>query len=521
MTPEICVFFKVHQPLRLKKLSIFGSSSGGGGKPGVNNSNNLPAYFDDDLNGQIFRKVAEKCYLPTNKLLLDLLHEYDGRFRISFSLTGIFMEQCAAYEPRVLDGFERLADTGLVDFLAETYHHSISSIFADKTEFKRQVEMHDRAISGLCGKRGKPRVFGNTEALFSNEIAGIVHGLGYKGMLTEGTESVLGRRSPNYVYSAKETPGMKVLLRNYKLSDDVSYRFSARWWPEWPLTADKYAQWLSKCPGQCVNLYMDYETFGEHQWKDTGIFDFLRHMPGEALKAGLEFRTASEAVEMPADGGELDVPHPITWADMERDASAWLGNDMQRACFEMLQDMGPLVHGRPELENTWRMLQASDHLYYICTKSLADGDVHKYFSPYSSPYESFINYMNVLCDFKNHLMANHDEKGSEQNQMARQQTQAMKGSSNMQAASAQCPSGKEFVFRMPSGPEVARARCVDELRSAMERVPLESVLYHANGGHFAPWLKMLGENLMANNVSQVKGSGELVRRTLIATLLKK
>jgi len=388
----ICFYFQVHQPVRLRHVSLFDEPKGG---------SLYGRYFDDELNRQVFNKVADKCYLPTNALMLKLINQHQGKFRISYSLTGTFLEQAKRYRPEVLDSFRALAETGCVEFLNETYFHSLSSLFEEKAEFLEQVRMHTEELHGLFGLTSD--VFRNTEALFSNDIARLVEEIGYKGIVSEGYETTLGWRSPNYLYSVRGCQKIKALLRNYKLSDDVSYRFSARWWPEWPLTSEKYATWLASSPGQCINLFMDYETFGEHQWKETGIFEFMEHMPGEVLKhQHIEFMTPSEVIRENPPVGEIDVPNPISWADMERDTSAWLGNGMQRECFRLLEGMEQQVKEARDSEmlHVWRLLQNSDHLYYLCTKSWADGDVHKYFSPFSSPYDGFINYMNILQDFK-------------------------------------------------------------------------------------------------------------------------
>jgi len=374
----------------MRRFSIFEDNTG--------NPYNL--YFNEKLNREVFEKVARKCYLPTNSIMLDLISKFDGRFRISYSLTGVFLDQCSEFNPKVLDSFEDLAKTGCVDFLDETYYHSLCSLFKDKTEFKEQVELHRKALNSLF--KCKPVVFRNTEALFTNDIAKLVEDMGYKGMVTEGFERILGWRSPDYLYRVKGCSSIKAFLRNYRLSDDVAYRFSARWWSEYPLNAEKYASWLSKCEGPLVNIFMDYETFGEHQWEDTGIFEFLKKMPEEILKnPNLNFKTPSELVGI-EPVGEVDVPTPLSWADMERDASAWLGNDMQRVCFRMLEGLEPMVREAKDekLTRIWRLLQNSDHLYYLCTKSWADGDVHKYFSPFDTPYDGFINFMNVLQDVR-------------------------------------------------------------------------------------------------------------------------
>jgi len=390
---DICFYFQVHQPMRLKKFSIFETGNG-------------MHYFDDELNSQIMFKVRDKCYLRTNALLLQLLEKHP-EFKVSFSLTGVFMEQAEKFAPEVMRSFEALARTGRVDFLSETYYHSLSSLFADKAEFFEQVDLHKKHIAKL--KPEPPTVFRNTEALFSNDIAYLAERMGYSGIMTEGLEHFLGWRSPNYTYKIWGCNGhIKALLRNYRLSDDVGYRFGAKWWSEYPLTADKYANWLSALQGDCVNLFMDYETFGEHQWEDTGIFKFLEALPGEVGKhRHLSFKTPSEVASHIEPKGEIDVPHHISWADMERDTSAWLGNDMQRACFKIIEELEPKVKqlGDAEMLHTWRLLQNSDHLYYLCTKSLSDQDVHNYFSPYESPFEAFINFMSILQDFRSEVNA--------------------------------------------------------------------------------------------------------------------
>jgi alpha-amylase len=371
--------------MRLNKFSVFTKDS---------------PYFDDKRNKEYFERVARKCYLPTNKLLLDLINENGKKFKIAFSLTGVFVEQCKKFAPEVLESFKELAKTGNVEFLSETYYHSLAALFSEQ-EFKEQIKTHKKMISDLFDQ--KPKIFRNTEAMYSNNIAKLIESLGYKGIITEGHESILGWRSPNYLYNPN---GCKIsaLLRNYKLSDDIGFRFSARWWEEYPLTADKYAIWLSKCEGQLINVFIDYETFGEHQWEDTGIFNFLKYLPIEVFKyPDLDFKTPSEIVKSYKPVGVIDVPHIISWADIQRDTTAWLENEMQRLAFEQMTKLEKYIKKNPELLHAWRMLQTSDHFYYMCTKWFADGDVHKYFNPYNSPYDAFINYMNILQDIRRKL----------------------------------------------------------------------------------------------------------------------
>lgn len=381
--------------MRLNRFTVFNIGA---------NHDRSSEYFNDKLNQEIFEKVAKKCYLPTNKILLNLINKYDGKFRVSFSLTGTFIEYCERYMPSVLDSFKALFATGAVDLLEETYFHSLSSLYDDLDEFEKQVYMHRQMIKRIFNY--EPKIFRNTETIYDNRIARKIAELGYKGIITEGADKILGWRSPNFVYKPVNA-NIKVLMRNYKLSDDVGFRFSSRDWPEFPLTADKYANWMSNSYGDVINLFMDYETFGEHQWTETGIFEFLKHLPGEVFKHDtLDFATVREAVERYNPVGDIDAPSAISWADEDRNVSTWLGNDMQIACFNELKNIGRKlkVTGNERLLKTWRRLQTSDHLYYCSTKGLADGAVHAYFSPYENPYEGFMNYMNILQDLKQRVV---------------------------------------------------------------------------------------------------------------------
>jgi len=392
---SVCLYFEVHQPMRLNHFSVFNIGA---------NNNRSSDYFNGKLNQEIFEKVAKKCYLPTNKILLDLINKYNGKFRISFSLTGTFIEYCEQFMPEVLDSFKDLFATGAVDLIEETYYHSLSSMYDDLDEFEKQIKMHRQMIKRIFNYT--PKIFRNTETIYDNRIAQKIAELGYKGIITEGADKILGWRSPNFVYKPVNA-NIKVLMRNYKLSDDVGFRFSTRNWTGFPLTADKYANWMSNSFGDVINLFMDYETFGEHQWIETGIFEFLKHLPREVLKHdNLDFVTVSEAVDRYKPVGEIDVPWAISWADEDRNVSTWLGNDMQKACFNELKNIGRKLKEKTNesLLQTWRRLQTSDHLYYCSTKGLADGDVHAYFSPYDNPYEGFMNYMNILQDLKQRVV---------------------------------------------------------------------------------------------------------------------
>ncbi|MCP4707391.1 MAG: alpha-amylase [Planctomycetes bacterium] len=379
---SVCFYFQVHQPYRLRRYSIFDTDEN---------------YFDEYKNGQICRKVARKCYLPANRLLLNLIERYQGRFKIAYSITGVILDQLEKYAPEVLSTFHALAQTGCVEFLSETYYHSLSFLY-NRDEFSEQVRLHQDKIEQLFGQR--PTIFRNTELIYNNDLAQFVSGMGFKGILCEGADHILGYRSPNFVYRPMGQGDIKLLLKNYRLSDDVAFRFSNRGWPEWPLTADKFARWVSDVNGNghTVNLFMDYETLGEHQWEDTGIFDFLGHLPEKILEhPDNDFKTPSEVIESYDAVGEIDVPYMISWADIERDLSAWLGNAMQSNALYELYRMEEQVRQTedPQIIEDWRKLQTSDHFYYMCTKWFADGDVHKYFNPYDSPYDSYINFMNV------------------------------------------------------------------------------------------------------------------------------
>lgn len=382
--PSVCFYFQVHQPLRLRHYTVF---------------DNDDRYFDEGKNAAICRKVANKCYLPANRMLLKLIQQHKGRFRIAYSLTGVLLEQLQRYCPEVLSTFHALAQTGCVEFLAETYYHSLSFLYS-RQEFIEQVKKHMELIEELFGQT--PTVFRNTELIYNNDLALLVEALGcFDAVLTEGADHILGYRNANFVYRPRGCRRLKLLLKNYSMSDDIAFRFSNRNWAEWPLTAAKFGHWISAINGcgQVVNLFMDYETLGEHQWEDTGIFEFMRHLPDEIFKhPDNNFKTPSEVVATYEPLGVVDVPHVISWADTERDLSAWLGNPMQSNAIHELYRLEKKIKRANDarLLADWRRLQTSDHFYYMCTKYFSDGDVHKYFNPYDSPYDSYINFMNVL-----------------------------------------------------------------------------------------------------------------------------
>ena len=394
-TKSICLYFQVHQPTRLRLYRFFdiGKDS---------------HYYDDFANRTILRRVAQKCYLPMNQLMLELVNQYKGKFKIAYSISGSALDQFQRFAPEVIESFRALAATGKVEFLAETYYHSLASL-ASGSEFEHQVKKHAAKIEELFGVT--PTAFRNTELVYSNGIGEEVYGLGYKTMLTEGARHIMGWRSPNFVYTAETQPRLKLLLRNYNLSDDIAFRFSNKGWEMWPLTAEKYVNWLKESAkdDEIINLFMDYETFGEHQSAESGIFDFMKALPGAVLADGtFSFVTPTEATKKHKAIGDLDVDDPISWADEERDVTAWLGNELQQEAFNKVYAMTEKLSivNDPDLWEDFGHLQESDHFYYMCTKFFSDGEVHKYFNPYDTPYEAFINYMNVISDFQIRL----DEK---------------------------------------------------------------------------------------------------------------
>lgn len=385
---SICLYFKVHQPIRLRKFRFF-------------DIGNESYYYDDYNNEIILRRVIENCYLPANKLILDLINKYQGRFRVSFSISGTAIDQFKIFAPEVLESFKELAATGHVEFLAEPYAHSLAAV-KDQTEFRKQIETHAAEIESLFGK--KPEVFSNTDQIYSDKIGAFVAEMGYKAILAEGSSHVMKWRSPNYLYSNAINKELTVMLKNDMLSDDIAFRFSNKHWVGWPLTAQKYVSWLNKIPKheKIVNLFIDYETFGERQKAETGIFNFLETLPlNVCRKSDFQFQTLSEALNHHECISILNMPEPTSCADHERDLSAWLGNELQKDAFENLYELSEqILHCTDRnLLKDWQYLQTSDHFYYMSTKHHSDGNIHSILNPYNSPYEAFLNYSNILNDF--------------------------------------------------------------------------------------------------------------------------
>ncbi len=479
---SICLYFQVHQPFRLRRYSVFEIGK---------NSN----YFDERKNREVMHKISEKCYLPANNAMLNLLQKHP-EFKLTYSFSGMVLEQLQQYAPNALDSFSELVDTGRVEILEETYHHSLAALY-NRDEFKEQIKMHRKAIRGIFNK--EPRVFRNTELVYNNNIAKEVERMGYDGILAEGADHILGWRSPNFVYKPINT-NIKLLLKNYRLSDDIAFRFSSRDWAEWPLTAEKFGQWVSRINGNgnCVNLFMDYETIGEHQWADTGIFEFFKRLPREILKhPDNEFATVSDALKRYEAVAELDIPHAVSWADIERDLTAWAGNNMQKSALVNVYSLRDAVLGlnNPELTEKWRRMQTSDHFYYMCTKWFNDGDVHKYFNPYDSPYEAFITFMNVLNDIKTRIKEVERMKLTKDS--AKQFLATIEG---------------ERCFWCCDG---AILCSMIDLVKALNKMPGKVFAYHVNKekNDFANWVRdIIGDAELANEISASSNKADMAKR---------
>lgn len=451
------------------------------------------------MNEEIFIRACNKCYFPSNQILLELIDRYKRekkQVKVSFSISGIFLEQCEMFSQDLLESFKQLTKTECVEFLGQTYYHSLASLYPERGEFVEQVRMHQQIMRDLLGY--SPKVFENTELLYNNAIAKTVENLGYRGIFTEGVERILHGKSPNYLYKAKNCEKIKVLLRNYKLTDDIGFRFSARWWSEWPLTADKYASWLAATQGQCINIFPDYETFGEHHWPETGIHDFLRHLPEQILKWWhLHMATPSEVVEKYNAGEVIDVPElggTVSWADLERDASCWLGNTMQWAYYTNVRRLESLAKESDDKEflKLWRYFQTSDHLYYMFTAGGGPGEVHSYFSPFNTPIDAYITSQAAILDFENRVRM------------------------------ASVVANEPFLFYTGVGEKYFTGEMTLSLKGfakLLQRVNIESLEFHNRRGDFEIWAtnslhdKPLAEQLKKIRLSRLKGTP--LRKSLI------
>lgn len=384
----ICFYFQIHQPFRFRRYRFFDI--------GVNHY-----YYDDYSNESIIRKLANKSFLPANKIILDLIKEYGTRFKVAFSISGTALDQFEIYAPDVLESFQKLAKTGCVEFLAETYAHSLAAL-KNKDEFTVQVKAHSEKIFNLFGL--KPKVFRNTELIYNNDIGNWVEEMGFKTVIAEGAKHILGWKSPNYLYCNATNPRLKLLLRNYKLSDDISLRFSNHNWSEYPLNTEKYVEWINAMDSkeETLNLFMSYETFGGFHAPETGIFEFLKALPKTVFtKSKMTFSTPSEISAKYQAVAPINFLHPVSWTDEARDVSSWTGNELQQEALNKLYALRDnlLKCNDPALQKDWYYLQVSDHFNYMSSKFFTDGLIAKYNS-FSSPYDAFINYMNILSDFE-------------------------------------------------------------------------------------------------------------------------
>jgi len=500
---EICLAFEVHQPFRIDKNFTEDLVRG------RNPDELFNIYFNNLWNQEILQRAAKKCYLPANRIILENIDRFKSegrRFKVAFSLSGTFLEQCELWASDVLDSFKQLAETGCVEFLCQTYFHSLSSLFsAEKPEFIDQVLMHRERMQDLFGQ--KLQVFENTEFIYNNSIAKTIANLGFRGIFTEGAERVLGWRSPNFVYKARNCD-LHVLLRNYRLSDDVSFRFSNRLWSGWPLTAEKYATWLAHTPGQCINLFMDYETFGEHQWPETGIHEFLRWLPGEVLKhENLRFSTPSEFLNHdPVE--EIDVHDfdTVSWADVNRSTSAWLSNDMQRTSYNAVRSLETFVKKTKSeaLFRIWRLLQTSDHVYYMYTAGEASGLVHGYFSQ-QAPNEAFWSFMKLVSNFYERV------------------AESLYGKVKVSAHLLRIvPPDRAFHFHEDGVYINLSAHSLEELRDVLPLASDKSILFHVACKHFERWIRFtIGDDSLADRILTIESKTATDLRSRLHDTIKR
>jgi len=498
---DIVIIFEVHQPFRVRRNFFWENKI----FRHVSKKKLFDYYFDQIVNREVFERACKKCYFPSNQILLELIDKFRNekkQVKFSFSISGVFLEQCEMFDKDLLESFKQLAETGCVEFLSQTYYHSLASLYPERSEFIEQVKIHQQAMKDYLSY--EPKVFENTELLYNNAIAKTIENLGYKGIFTEGVERILHGKSPNYLYLPKDCKKIKILLRNYKLTDDIGFRFSARWWNEWPLTADKYASWLATTPGNCINIFPDYETFGEHHWPETGIHEFLRHLPGEILKWWhLHMTTPSEVVEKYEPSGEIDVPElggTVSWADLERDASCWLGNTMQWAYYTNLRRLEPLVKETEDkyFSRIWRYFQISDHLYYMFTAGGGPGEVHSYFSPYNSPIDAFVTNQAALLDFENRIRL------------------------------ACVAANEPFLFYTGVGKDNFTGTMAWSLKGLIknvQKISLKSLEFHNSRGDFERWAeKSLCDRALMEKLKKIRLSkinGEKLRKSLIVVAQKR
>jgi alpha-amylase len=497
---DVVFMFEVHQPFRLRQDFFWENRL----FKHLGKEELFQHYFGDKVNREVFERTCNKCYFPSNSILLSTIDQHKGenrQVRVSFSLSGVFLEHCEMFNKDLLESFRQLAETGCVEFMGQTYYHSLASLYPDRMEFIDQVEMHQQAIKSLLGS--SPSVFENTELLYNNAIARTVEKMGFRGIFTEGTERILDGKSPNYIYKPIGCDKIKVLLRNYKLTDDIGFRFSSRTWTEWPLTAPKYAGWLAGATGDYVCIFPDYETFGEHHWPESGIHEFLRHLPEEILKhEHLRMTTPSEVIDKYGPVGEIDVPEfggTVSWADLRRDSSGWLGNTMQWAYYLSVRRLEPLVKESEDKEflKIWRCFQTSDHLYYMFTESGGPGEVHTYFSPFRSAVDAYVTAQSAVLDFESRVKL------------------------------ASRTANEPFLFYEGKGEKHYTGLTAWSLKGfskALQNSSLESLLFHSCNGDFEKWAKLsLRDDALAKKFGKVRLSklkGEDLRKALIEAAKK-
>jgi alpha-amylase len=468
---QICIGFEVHQPYRLNRM--FSPD------PKIKKKDLFDHYFDN-LNKEILLRVVDKCYYPATKLILEKL---DEGFACSFSMSGILIEQLEKWSRDTLSLFEEVARHKNTEMIGQTYYHSIASCFSDKSEFRDQVKMHSELMHDLF--KVSPAIFENTEFTFNNEVAATIRDMGFNGIFTEGVDRVLDWRSPDYLYTCRELP---VLLRNTKLSDDIAFRFANRTWDRYPLTADTYAHWIASSTGDVINIFLDYETFGEHFWKETGIFDFLRALPDELNKRDVVPVLPSQVVSQYSPVGDIDVHETISWADLEKDTSAWMGNDRQQTAFHAVQSARAYAVNKP----LWRYLQTSDHFYYMASKYGTCGEVHTYFSHHEAE-DAFQTYMKILADYESRNI------------------RVMKNRKSAKILRTLSPE-HAFHFACPGGFIGHTAYNLDQFEELLYFVPQDSLNYHQERGDFARWITdVLDDPQLAESIDGLTERHDLTR----------
>ncbi len=470
--PQFCMGFEVHQPFRLNRMLDPAPKAG--------RKDLIPYYFDNQANREILLRIAEKCYDPATRLILGKL---DEGFSCSFSFSGTLIEQLDRWSPDTLALFEQVARHKNAELIAQTYYHSIASCFTDKMEFRDQVLMHARLMEDRFHR--SPAVFENTEFTFNNEIAAEVKDMGFSGAFTEGVSRILGWRSPNFLYRCG---GLPILLRNTALSDDIAFRFGNRSWDKFPLTADRYAEWVAGSPGDVVTVFLDYETFGEHFWKETGIFEFMRSLPGELAARDVSAVLPSVVIAGHSPADELSIRDTISWADLEKDTSAWMGNERQLTAFHAVQAAREFADNMP----LWRYLLTSDHFYYMASKYGTCGEVHSYFSPHSAE-DAFTSYMQVLADYESRTLR------------VRKKGKPARALRTVRPEEA-------FHFSSPAGYIGQTAFSLDQLCDLLPVVPADSIAFHQGQGDISRWIRsVLGDEILAEDLRNVRERHEMIQ----------